>query len=109
MIAKEGDLVKSVNGKISVQYDGESQWTELDEPYAYYSMSNVYEDFVYEVGEGEIFFLGDNRLNSEDSRFREGYSRLEDRLYKEEDIYGVVPKWSIENRKTFKWMFFGGN
>ena len=53
--------------------------------------------FEYEVGEGEIFFLGDNTRNSIDSRYKQGASHL-DGLYKKTDIYGIVPQWSIDHR-----------
>lgn len=104
LIAIEGDKVRCTDGVIEICYANTQTWVTLDEPYAYYGTNNSYKnqyDFeeVYEVGEGEIFFLGDNRSavgSSVDSRYNEGASRL-DRLYKEEDIYGVVSQWAIDN------------
>ena len=40
---------------------------------------------------GEIFYLGDNRLNSSDSRT---YGACKD-----ENVVGVVEEWSLKNRK----------
>lgn len=104
LIAKEGDRIKAEGEQLYLMKNGTTEWVKLDEPYAYYSMLGVYEDFHYLVGEGEIFFLGDNRLNSMDSRFLQGYSEL-NKLYKETDIYGVVPDWAIENRETLEFFF----
>ncbi|MBQ8684854.1 MAG: signal peptidase I [Clostridia bacterium] len=104
LIAKENDRVKCVNGRISVWYSGGTGWEPLEEDYAYYGEGNAYQtqyDFAeYTVGEGEIFFLGDNRSSagsSKDSRYLEGKSHLTG-LYKETDIVGYVPKWSLYNK-----------
>ena len=56
---------------------------------------------------GEIFFLGDNRLNSCDSRYQEyGGSHLKDKLYKATDVYGVVPEWALEHQEILAKIFF---
>ena len=109
LIAKEGDKVRCDNGQIEIQYAGETEWKKLNEPYAYYANYRFEYDFAeYEVGEGEIFFLGDNRSgkgSSLDSRFQEGLSHL-DKLYKETDVYGIVPAWAIEYRESLSKIFF---
>ena len=106
LIAKEGDRVRSRGGKISVwkNWQEGGTWEELSEPYAHCLIPTDYADFEYVVEEGEIFFLGDNRLNSEDSRYAQGYSKI-DGLYKETDIYGVVPEWAIEFRAALEFFF----
>ena len=109
LIALEGDKVKCHDGQISICYAGTTDYVPLDEPYAYYSNQEIY-DFQgqeYVVGEGEIFFLGDNRNNSCDSRYKEfGGSHLVGHLYKATDVYGIVPDWAIKHSETLEKLFF---
>ncbi len=110
LIAIEGDKVRCTDGQIEICYAGQTEWTNLDEPYANYgeSYKTKYDFAQYEVGEGEIFFLGDNRSregSSMDSRYQEGMSHLS-HLYKVEDIYGVVPDWAIEHNQILSKIFF---
>lgn len=101
LIAVEGDTVRCVNGTVQIRYAGkeygEDEWDV--HPSDKYIKNGKNDAFgVYEVGEGEIFFLGDNRCYSLDSRYKENNSHL-NRLYKVEDVYGVVPDWAYNNRK----------
>ena len=105
LIAVEGDHVKCTDGEISIQYGGVGKWQALYEPYARYIDKDGYDFAEYVVGEGEVFFLGDNRNNSMDSRYKEGGSRLSC-LYKEEDIVGIVPKWAIKYQNVLAKIFF---
>ena len=93
LIAVEGDKVRCTDGQVEICYAGTSKYVPLDEPYAYYEES--YDFAEYTVDAGEIFFLGDNRTDSKDSRYQEGLSQLND-LYKADDIFGVVPAWTIK-------------
>ncbi len=107
LIAKEGDAVRCLeNGEVELKKAGESEYTLLKEPYAYYENNKASYSFQeYVVGKGEIFFLGDNRCNSQDSRYKEGKSQLT-YLYKETDIYATVSEWSIDNRHKLDRIFF---
>ena len=106
LIAVEGDRVKCTDGQISIMYEGTDQWVDLYEPYAYYYNKSTYDFSEYVVDKGEVFFLGDNRQNSTDSRYREpSGSRLKD-LYKAEDIIGVVPQWAIDYQPILEKIFF---
>ena len=49
------------------------------------------------VGEGEVYFMGDNRKHSRDSR--------EIGTRKISDVIGVVDEWSINNRHSYSWYF----
>lgn len=84
LIATEGDTVRCVGGVVSVKYAGDSVFTDLVEPYANGVTSDFGETYV---DSGEIYFLGDNRTVSYDSRM------LGCSLYSE--IIGVVPQWSV--------------
>ena len=57
LIAVEGDCVKCEYGIVYVKYAG-GEYRALEEDYAYGTTRDFKE---VEVGEGEIFFLGDNR------------------------------------------------
>ena len=106
LIAMEGDKVKCEDGQVYVWYYNTEGYVALDEPYAYYYADKESYDFAeYTVRSGEIFFLGDNRFNSIDSRYKEGYSHLQG-LYKEADVYGVVPQWAISNQKLLEKICF---
>ena len=110
LIAIEGDKVRCDKGELKICYAGTEQWVRLDEPYAYYGendkFKNAYSFSEYVVGEGEVFFLGDNRANSCDSRYQEpGGSHLK-QLYKRADIVGIVPQWAIKHHRIIEKIFF---
>lgn len=92
LIATEGDKIYCTDGTVYICYAGESEYIPLTEEYAYYTNKEAYDFEEYCVGKGEIFFLGDNRNVSIDSRYKEGHSKLQDQLYKETDIYAVIER-----------------
>lgn len=70
VIATEGETINLVDGKVVV--DG----VELDEPYTdgkpTYPLTPAYGtaiSYPYTLGEGELWVMGDNRTNSQDSRY----------------------------------------
>lgn len=84
LIATEGDTVYCEEGIVYIRYAGEDEFTALEEPY---TRGTTHSFDPVEVGEGEVFFLGDNRGNSKDSIVLgciEGSA-----------IVGVVPDWSL--------------
>lgn len=93
VIGLEGDTVWAKDGTVyrsRVDADGETTTVALDESgYVYYDESRypyATADFGPRyVGEGQVFFMGDNRRNSSDSRAI-GCKLLS-------DVWGVVPEF----------------
>lgn len=88
LIAVAGDTVRWQNGEVSVKYAGESEFTLLNEPYIRGKTPEFENGNEITVGEGQIFFLGDNRENSYDS--------TELGCLSESDIVWIVPEWSLK-------------
>lgn len=90
LIALEGDSVLCENHIVYVKRAGTQEYLPLDEPY---TGEYVTGDFgEVQVGAGEIFFMGDHRTNSADSRSVG--------CLKQTDITGVVPAWAVK----LKWL-----
>ena len=81
VIAMEGDTVSISLGK--VQINGQS----IDEPYANGKTNQQEWQNGYTLKEGEVFYLGDNRTVSLDSRAN-GVCDVS-------DVVGVVENWSV--------------
>lgn len=101
-IALEGDTVYASGGVVYRRLAGEDEYTPLDEPYANWihpdppheDVSQTYSFRSYTVGEGEIFFLGDDRPNSHDAK-NTGCLSIE-------RVEGVVPQWAIDKKESIK-------
>lgn len=103
LIALEGDEVKLDNGSVLIKYAGTDEFVTLQEDYVTAQTLPSFGTGAREwtVGEGEIFFLGDNRTVSLDARAVGCLS--------EEQIVGVVPQWAIAIRGwSTAWETFRG-
>lgn len=83
-VAFAGEAIKCEGGTLFVRYRGEKEFTAVDEPYVAFE---TYDFGAVEVGEGEVFCLGDHRTESSDSRVA-GCLKLS-------DVVGVVPGWAF--------------
>lgn len=95
LIALEGDCVRLKDGGVEIKYAGTEEFVRLTEPYTHDRTDpKPLEDSPSEwtVGAGEIFFLGDNRAVSQDSRYV-GCLPLK-------DVIGVVPTWAIKYKTS---------
>ena len=118
VIGLPGDTVYTLNGEVYRKKSGQTVAEKIDEPYACYLdkvggtwvlISNKDGGTTYfpsdskedvkecVVGEGEVYFMGDNRKHSRDSR--------EIGTRKISDVIGVVDKWSINKRHSYSWYF----
>ena len=109
IIAMEGDELYSEKGVIYLKVKGTDTFLPLEEDYAYYDekyicgtylnhVDNKYGDIPHTVIEqGKMFVLGDNRWGSKDSRHI-GQVDVS-------SMIGVVPKWAIDNRKSYAWYY----
>jgi signal peptidase I len=83
---EEGDTIEIKNGLIKI--NGKI----FDEDYVKNGVSAKQDEVgQWVLNEGEVFYLGDNRENSSDSRT---YGACKD-----ENVIGVVEEWSLKNRK----------
>lgn len=90
LVAVGGDEVKCTDGVLYIRYAGEEEFAPLPEPP---ERLGTCPDFgPVKVGEGEMFLLGDNHTNSEDS-IGKGCLPFE-------NIAGVVTEWSLEHKES---------
>ena len=95
VIATGGDTVEIKDGYVFI--NGE----KLEEEYVIKDgvTNKMGEKSKWALTEDEIFYLGDNRINSRDSRDDE-YGTC-----KVEQIVGVVEEWSIEKQKLNRFLY----
>lgn len=125
VVVIDGEKVKTVDGKIVYDKDGnvvyellikrviamEGDTLVFEDGYVYLNGEKLQEDYVKEQGKtyvnnsparweikipaGEVFYMGDNRAVSKDSR------SVDFATCKEDQIVGVVPKWAMSG--AVKW------
>jgi len=94
-------FVKIENGKVLVGEDL-NDLQELKETYLPENTSTPDGIFPYwEINEGEIFYLGDNRKNSKDSRSEYGTCSVK-------QVVGVVPEWALSMRGLSRFLYDAG-
>lgn len=87
VIAKEGQKVEIKGGYVYVDD------VKMDEPYVIKEgVTRALDWQTRTLQEGEIFYLGDNRTNSSDSR-TESYGTCN-----QEQVVGVVENWSLKTK-----------
>ncbi|MBQ8427099.1 MAG: signal peptidase I [Clostridia bacterium] len=91
VIAMEGDTVEiRLDGYVYIRYAGKSEFTKLEESYVKEKGATLRLDWTSKtLTEGEIFYLGDNRGNSKDSRHSDFLT------CDVSQIVGVVEDWSF--------------
>lgn len=100
VIAVEGDELKAYQSKVFIKYAGTEEFIELNEDYIKDQCSTPTLP-QGKIKPGELFVLGDNRGNSEDSR---SFGCISVSC-----VNGVVSDYAIKNKdfttKIFSWLF----
>lgn len=103
-IAFGGDTVKIEGGYVYVKKSGEADFSQLSEPYLAGEGITYYPDVsnasntaphIWEIKEGQIFYLGDNRKNSRDSRSSFG-------TCEKTQVVGIVSDFAIKTKDINK-------
>lgn len=95
VIALGGDTVKIEGGYVYLKKAGETEFNKLSEPYLGTQGTTIWDDeraSGYLIEEGQIFYLGDNRMHSSDSRFGYGTCGVS-------QVIGTVSDTAIKLRK----------
>ena len=89
VIAVEGDVIYSENGKVYLKKQGSEEFIVLSETYV---KTQTGQFSPVTVSQGKVFVLGDNRAISNDSRFFGTISLS--------DVVGVVEQSTIDSKDT---------
>ena len=97
VVGLPGDSIRAEGGVLYRKEAGEAEYTAVDEPY----LGEEWTRYAYiapvTVGEGEIYVIGDNRNNSQDSR-ELGPQPVE-------HVVGVVTGWSLAAKDALSGIF----
>lgn len=102
VIAIEGDTITFVDGYTYIKKSGEEDFVKIEEDYL--SEENEGQTWIensdlaypYTLSENEVYYMGDNRIVSLDSR---------DKMFSTctgDQIVGVVESWSIRHKEGLK-------
>lgn len=100
-IAFGGDTVKTEGGYVYLKKSGEQEFTLLDEPYlaegvitpSVIGYPSDFSERIFEIAADEIFYLGDNRTNSSDSRSEYG-------ACSKDQIIGTVSEFAVKTKSV---------
>lgn len=101
VIALEGDSVKLKDGNVYIKQSGEAEYTKIQEDYVKEPNSTFpsigFDGYEKPLEQGKVFYLGDNRIKSEDST-EEGCCNIQ-------DVVGVVVPFSLKTKGITKIFF----
>lgn len=104
-IAGGGDTVKINNGKLYLRKSGEADFSLVSEEFSKYPDNDYSSDWLvlypdgYTLVENEIFYLGDNRGISKDSRWEDFKTCTTDQ------ILGVATNFFIKTKNLTTWYY----
>lgn len=97
-----GDTVKVADGKLLIKYANSSEFTPVSEEHALLPENYEYEshwlNVPYTLSDDEVFYLGDNRANSSDSRGEFG-------CCKTSQVVGEITDFSLKIKGFSTWWF----
>ena len=97
VIGLGGDVVRIKDGKVSLKMSGSSDFIPLSEEYVKDADSTYSNTTEYVVQNEQVFYLGDNRIKSEDSRDK-GCCKLQ-------DVKGVVSSFAVKTKGFTSWIY----
>lgn len=98
VIAMQGDTVEiREDGLVYVKYKDGQDFVKIDEPYVFRQGTTDSRDWTTRtLSDGEIFYLGDNREHSSDSRDQKFFT------CDSSQVVGVVEEWSFSFKNFYK-------